>query len=161
LGRISHVLRQLLRAQGGEPPEPEPSPESDLALAPAEDREPWTTLAAREPWTAPAVTGADHAMEREIELARLEKENEELRRLLGIAPPTTRSNPQGGEEMSEHATYGSGLHAGRVQPTQPRPFEPPLTLGGFNVPRRQPVGINQPPVASLAMNQKRRPLGPP
>ncbi|KAJ7505438.1 hypothetical protein B0H11DRAFT_2154251 [Mycena galericulata] len=88
LGRISHVLRQLLRAQGGEPPEPEPtaSPEVDLTV---EAREPWTTLAAREPWAAPSVTGADHALEREIELARLEKENEELRILLGVAPAPT------------------------------------------------------------------------
>ncbi|KAJ7758525.1 hypothetical protein DFH07DRAFT_710847, partial [Mycena maculata] len=97
LGRISHVLRQLLRAQGGEPVEPEPTaaPEPDLSVAlkplAVEDREPWTTLAAREPWTAPAVTGADHALEREIELARLEKENEELRRMLGVAPLPARS----------------------------------------------------------------------
>jgi hypothetical protein len=164
LGRISHVLRQLLRAQGGEPPEPSPptSPEVDPLQPPhVEDREPWTTLAAREPWTAPAVTGADHAMEREIELARLEKENEELRRMLGIAPPQTYSTrpAQGNEDMgnaNDHGNY-SPTQAGRVQqPPQPRPFEPPLTLGGFNVPRRPPVGM-QPPSLPL----KRRPLAPP
>ncbi|KAJ7175740.1 hypothetical protein C8R46DRAFT_857998, partial [Mycena filopes] len=90
LGRISHVLRQLLRAQGGEPPEPELTAEGEAAPEVplhVDAREPWTTLAAREPWTAPSVTGADHALEREIELARLEKENEELRRMLGVAPP--------------------------------------------------------------------------
>jgi len=125
-----------------------------------EDREPWTTLAAREPWTAPAVTGADHALEREIELARLEKENEELRRMLGIAPPQTYSMrpAQGNEDMgnaNEHGNY-SPTQAGRVQQPQPRPFEPPLTLGGFNVPRRPPAGM-QPPSLPL----KRRPLAPP
>ncbi|KAJ7043995.1 hypothetical protein C8F04DRAFT_1071248 [Mycena alexandri] len=153
LGRISHVLRQLLRAQGGEPPEPEPepSPEGQSSEAPkplhVDAREPWTTLAAREPWTAPSVTGADHALEREIELARLEKENEELRRMLGVAPPQNYStrNPaqQGGEEMgnvnNEQGNH-SVMQAGRVQQSQPRPFDPPMSLGGFNTPRRPPIG---------------------
>ncbi|KAJ7254344.1 hypothetical protein B0H12DRAFT_1017084 [Mycena haematopus] len=137
LGRISHVLRQLLRAQGGELPESPPTtpPEAD-ALAPlqTEERELMRTLAAREPWATPAVTGADHALEREIELARLEKENEELRRMLGITPPPTYSTRPGGEEMGNYASY-SPLHAGR-QP-HPRPFEPPLSMGGFNSPRRK------------------------
>ncbi|KAJ6619523.1 hypothetical protein B0H10DRAFT_2026029 [Mycena sp. CBHHK59/15] len=171
LGRISRVLRQLLRAQGGEPSEPEsPVSEADpLAtskLPPLEYREPWTTLAAREPWTAPAVTGADHALEREIELARLEKENEELRRMLGIIPPhnyPTRSPTHGGEEIgnvNDHGSYNSGVNAGRVQQPQPRAFESPLALGGFNVPRRQSVGVNQAQAASLALKRV-RPLAPP
>ncbi|KAJ7645478.1 hypothetical protein DFH06DRAFT_586520 [Mycena polygramma] len=160
LGRISHVLRQLLRAQGGEPPEPSPTatPEADSSQPlPVEDREPWTTLAAREPWTAAAVTGADHALEREIELARLEKENEELRRMLGIHPPQP-SQPYaarhpGDDNTSDHGNYSP--MQGRVQQPQPRPFDPPLSLGGFNVPRR-PM---QPPATSLAL--KRRALGTP
>nr|GAT50584.1 predicted protein [Mycena chlorophos] len=87
LNRIAHVLRQLIRSQGGEPPESDPPavPTEIAGLSRAlsvEEREPWTTLAAREPWTSVDATGADHALEREIELARLEKENEELRRLL-------------------------------------------------------------------------------
>jgi len=163
LGRISRVLRQLLRAQGGELPEPSPtsesSPEADpSAPPPVEEREPWTTLAAREPWTAPAVTGADHALEREIELARLEKENEELRRMLGIAPPqtySTRPPAQGGEDANDHGNY-SPIHPGRVQQPQPRPFEPPLALGGFNA-RRPPVGMKAPATSLL----QRRPLAPP
>ncbi|KAF7365335.1 hypothetical protein MVEN_00405500 [Mycena venus] len=166
LGRISHVLRQLLRAQGGELPEPSPSspiaevePSAPLHV---EEREPWTTLAAREPWTAPAVTGADHALEREIELARLEKENEELRRMLGIAPPqqsySTRPPAQGGEDTNDHGNY-SPVHPGRVQQPQPRPFEPPLALGGFNAPRRPPVGMKTPATTSLTL--QRRPLGTP
>ncbi|KAJ7696047.1 hypothetical protein B0H17DRAFT_1178107 [Mycena rosella] len=158
LSRISHVLRQLLRAQGGEPPEPEVDPAVAVAVPdplPVEDREPWTTLAAREPWTAPTVTGADHALEREIELARLEKENEELRRMLGVAPYPARSPTHGSEETHEQSGYGQ-----RVQQPQPRPFEPPLTLGGFNLPRRQPgSSMNQAQATSLAL--KRRTLGTP
>ncbi|KAK7048248.1 hypothetical protein R3P38DRAFT_2868237 [Favolaschia claudopus] len=144
LGRISHVLRQLLRAQGGEQLE-EPSPASPPEVDPSvpqhvEEREPWTTLAAREPWTMPAVTGADYAMEREIELARLEKENEELRRMLGLSPPQTFATRHPGQlrEEDEHGNY-------RLQHPQPRQFESPLTLGGFNSPRRPPVGIHTPP----------------
>ncbi|KAJ7644029.1 hypothetical protein FB45DRAFT_896717 [Roridomyces roridus] len=136
LRRMAYGLRQLLRAQGGEPSEPEPLPEPEPEAEPAplgvEDREPWTTLAAREPWTASSVTGADHAMEREIELARLEAENQELRQLLGIAPPPPPPRGNGnGEEMEHVAAYGR------------RPFEPPLALSAFGVPRRQ-VGISQP-----------------
>ncbi|KAJ7459736.1 hypothetical protein FB451DRAFT_1141531 [Mycena latifolia] len=158
LSRISHVLRQLLRAQGGEPPEPEVDPTAapPPKPLPVEDREPWTSLAAREPWTAPTVTGADHALEREIELARLEKENEELRRMLGVAPHPARGATHEGGEV--HEGFG---HAGRVQHPQPRPFEPPLTLGGFNIPRRQPGTINQTQANSLAMKTQRRPLALP
>ncbi|KAJ7095984.1 hypothetical protein B0H15DRAFT_774547 [Mycena belliarum] len=158
LGRISHVLRQLLREQNGEPPEPEVDPAAPPAPRPlpVEDREPWTTLAAREPWTAPTVTGADHALEREIELARLEKENEELRRMLGVAPRSERNPAHGAQEVHEHGGYSQ---VGRMQHPQPRPFEPPLSLGGFNVPRRQP-GMNQPPQGGSSP-LKRRPLGAP
>ncbi|KAJ7147545.1 hypothetical protein C8R43DRAFT_1237330 [Mycena crocata] len=121
LGRISHVLRQLIRAQNGEPPEPEPTATPEVELTTVEDREPWTTLAAREPWTAPTVTAADHALEREIELARLEKENEELRRMLGIAPPQTFGSPNpNGQETGQavRAAYDSG----RVQPSSTKQF---------------------------------------
>ncbi|KAJ7288456.1 hypothetical protein C8J57DRAFT_1280297, partial [Mycena rebaudengoi] len=174
LRRISHVLRQLLRVQAGEPPEPEPEPESQPELPVAakvdlipeikalavEDREPWTTLAAREPWTAPAVTGADAALEREIELARLEKENEELRRMLGVVPPqtsATRSPIEMGNHNS-HNNFNSGV-AGRLQQPQPRAFEPPMQMGGFfSTPRRQPLGANQTQVPSIL--QRARPLGP-
>jgi hypothetical protein len=64
LARLSHILRQFLRSLGGEGVE---------QLAAHDDREPWTTSAA-----------AQHALERECELARLEKENEELRLMLDM-----------------------------------------------------------------------------
>ena len=65
LARLSHVLRQFLRSLGGEDPEQKSANE--------EDREPWNATAA-----------AQHALERECELARLEKENEELKQMLGV-----------------------------------------------------------------------------
>ncbi|RDB17913.1 hypothetical protein Hypma_000929 [Hypsizygus marmoreus] len=68
LGRISHLLRQFLRSLGGEDTDPPITPDDE-----EENREPWTSAAA-----------SDHALEREIELARLEKENEELRRMMGL-----------------------------------------------------------------------------
>ena len=64
LARLSHILRQFLRSLGGEGVE---------QLADHDDREPWTMSAA-----------AQHALERECELARLEKENEELRLMLDM-----------------------------------------------------------------------------
>ncbi|PPR05352.1 hypothetical protein CVT24_007966 [Panaeolus cyanescens] len=74
--RLSHLLRQVLRSQNGE------QIESPTDIAEEHDT--------REPWIAAA--SADHALERDIELARLEKENEELRRLLGLLPPYPRKD---------------------------------------------------------------------
>jgi len=68
LVRISHLFRQYLRSLGGEDVEPAASP-----FVNDENHEPWATSAASE-----------HALEREIELARLERENDELRRMLGL-----------------------------------------------------------------------------
>ncbi|KNZ80916.1 hypothetical protein J132_03616 [Termitomyces sp. J132] len=77
LARISRLLRQFLRSLNGE--------DLDLPIPRqnGEDhRESWTTTAASE-----------YALERETELTRLEIENEELRRMLGLAAaPTTRPN---------------------------------------------------------------------
>jgi len=70
LVRLSYLLRQVLRTQNGEDTEPPVARMDD-----DENREPWTESAA-----------SDHALERDIELARLEKENEELRRLMGLLP---------------------------------------------------------------------------
>lgn len=70
LARLSYLLRQVLRSQNGEDTE---SPGSRMDNN--ENREPWTVSAA-----------SDCALERDIELARLEKENEELRRLMGLLP---------------------------------------------------------------------------
>ncbi|KDR82697.1 hypothetical protein GALMADRAFT_134270 [Galerina marginata CBS 339.88] len=76
LVRLSHLLRQVLRSQNGEDSE-SPVTRTDNE----EDREPWIA-------SAPS----DLALERDIELARLEKENEELRRLMGLLPPIPRKD---------------------------------------------------------------------
>ena len=76
LVRLSHLLRQVLRSQNGEDTE-SPVTRTDNE----EDREPWASVAA-----------SDYALERDIELARLEKENEELRRLMGLLPPQPRKD---------------------------------------------------------------------
>ncbi|ESK89219.1 hypothetical protein Moror_5167 [Moniliophthora roreri MCA 2997] len=80
LARISRLLRQCLRAQGGED-----TPEEGQVTE---------SLYEREPWLSRDATQAEWAMEREIELARLEKENEELRRMLGMLPAQTQHAPQ-------------------------------------------------------------------
>ncbi|KAF9046425.1 hypothetical protein BJ165DRAFT_1527521 [Panaeolus papilionaceus] len=71
LVRLSHLLRQVLRSQNGEEIESPTDVEEEH-----DTRVPRITAAS-----------ADQALERDIELARLEKENEELRRLLGLLPP--------------------------------------------------------------------------
>lgn len=65
ISRLSHIMRQALRTQSGEDPDAEE-----------------------------VIATVDHALEREIELARLEKENEELRRMMGLLPPPTKEEPQ-------------------------------------------------------------------
>jgi hypothetical protein len=71
LGRLSNVLRGLLRTESGEDDE-EPPP---TRTQEEEEEEPWN-----------ATLAAEHSMEREIELARLQAENEELKQMLGILP---------------------------------------------------------------------------
>ncbi|CAK5284245.1 unnamed protein product [Mycena citricolor] len=147
LRRLAHVLRQLIREQNGEPADHASISSSQVDTTPpdtVEDREPWTTLAAREPWSAPDVTGADYALEREIELGRLEKENEQLRVLLGLLP----AQPQ--LRVMEHQIYGSSLHMGH----SPR-LSPPIPANSFNKPRLQ--GMVQPPLGSLPGTRRQAP----
>ncbi|KAH8824892.1 hypothetical protein DL96DRAFT_1500342 [Flagelloscypha sp. PMI_526] len=107
LSRMSTALRCALRSIGGEPVVEE------LLLKKSSEEAPSTTeaegssggnddlasppqslshsnadleVSEREPWTDPDNAEAEHALEREIELARLERENEELRRLAGLLP---------------------------------------------------------------------------
>jgi len=103
VARLSYLLRQLLRAQGGEDVDPPPSPADEAA-----EREPWT-----------AAEAADHALEREIELARLEKENEELRRMLGLVPPCPPPGTSVGNAGSRHQqTHGTDDQSGAFRSAQ-------------------------------------------
>lgn len=80
LVRMSHLLRQFLRSMGGEDTDP-----STTRVDDEENREPWSSVAA-----------SGHSLEREIELARLEKENEELRRMMGLV---TNQHKQSDEDL--------------------------------------------------------------
>lgn len=71
LARLSDVLRGLLRTESGEDDE-EPPP---TRTQEEEEDEPWN-----------ATLAAEHSLEREIELARLQAENEQLKQMLGILP---------------------------------------------------------------------------
>ncbi|KAK7056684.1 hypothetical protein VNI00_002401 [Paramarasmius palmivorus] len=104
LERISRLLRQCLRAQGGEdaPEERDSGPRhrqdgtntDDKSSVEEEIEEVTQSLYEREPWLSRDATQAEWAMEREIELARLEKENEELRRMLGMLPSQSQAQHQ-------------------------------------------------------------------
>lgn len=69
LARLSRLVRQFMRIIGGEDTDCPPSSENGKRI---EDFEPLTVP-----------SSAELALERECELARLELENEELRRMLG------------------------------------------------------------------------------
>jgi hypothetical protein len=67
LARLSDTLRKLLRAECGEDEEEE--------VGEGEGEEEWDGELA-----------AEHSLEREIELARLQAENEQLKQMLGLLP---------------------------------------------------------------------------
>ncbi|KAL0581035.1 hypothetical protein V5O48_001029 [Marasmius crinis-equi] len=85
LARVSRLLRQLLRTQGGENVFEEGS-SREKGTVEEELEEVTQSVYEREPWLSRDATQAEWALEREIELARLEKENEELRRMLALQP---------------------------------------------------------------------------
>jgi hypothetical protein len=72
LARLSSLLRQVLLLQNGE--------DGEECAGDGQDEDSWVDSAVTE-----------YSLERDIELARLEKENEELRRLIGVLPPQTRT----------------------------------------------------------------------
>jgi hypothetical protein len=71
LARLSQILRGLVRAENGEDDEEGPPERTEEE----EEESPWN-----------ATLAAEHSMEREIELARLQAENEQLKQMLGIVP---------------------------------------------------------------------------
>ncbi|KAK1230704.1 hypothetical protein PQX77_006201 [Marasmius sp. AFHP31] len=97
LARISRLLRQCLRVQGGEHVLEEHSSREKGSVE--EELEQVTqSLYEREPWLSRDATQAEWALEREIELARLEKENEELRRMIGL---------HAGQSLQQNSTTNS------------------------------------------------------
>ncbi|EGO05262.1 hypothetical protein SERLA73DRAFT_157852 [Serpula lacrymans var. lacrymans S7.3] len=99
LHRLSKHLRSLLRSMAGEDPSPSPPshPNGDGTVSGNEgtDDTPLEDIHALiQALDDDACTSArdDWALERECEIARLERENEQLRRLLGIDPATLAQN---------------------------------------------------------------------
>ena len=74
LARLSSLLRQVLLLQNGEDEEARVNYDGE----------------GHDGWVNSGRT--DFSLERDIELARLEKENEELRRLIGALPPQLRKD---------------------------------------------------------------------
>ncbi|KIM89386.1 hypothetical protein PILCRDRAFT_813313 [Piloderma croceum F 1598] len=108
LARLSRSFRQFMRSVGGEEvdrPSPDDSPKT-------EDFESWSV----------ASSSAELALERDCELARLEKENEELRRMLGMNMRDSRAQSSNANEpptvpSHDNRTVGTTLaRAGSAGP---------------------------------------------
>jgi len=140
LARLSCVLRHVLRIHGGE------EPESDTnECADSSDSPPPVTPTNFDENCEPgaSATGAGYALEREIELARLEKENEELRRMLGLVPsyPSRRS-------LHQQNSGSDGSVSSRMPPFEPvsRPMRIPSqpTTGSQTQQQQLPQSLSPP-----------------
>lgn len=89
LAQLSRLLRLCLRLQGGERVF---EGSGDGIGVQGRLQELLQSLYEREPWLSQDVIQAEWAMDRETELARLEKENEELRRLLDLRQTGSKPN---------------------------------------------------------------------
>jgi hypothetical protein len=94
LARLSLSLRQFMRSIGGEDQIPEPSPHSS------------------EEEQVDGTPNSDWSLERECELARLEKENEVLKRMLGVSngPGGDGEPGQGVMQMQRASPSSTGGH---------------------------------------------------
>ncbi|KAL1951226.1 hypothetical protein VTO73DRAFT_375 [Trametes versicolor] len=91
LHRLAQTLRVLLQSLNGEPSEPHPPPDEPTSAIAAPSDPLATLLDARDDW----------ALERETEISRLERENEELRRALGIDRASAEANGWLADEARE------------------------------------------------------------
>lgn len=126
ISRMSEVLRNCLREVGGERTSSEGG-EEDLDLL------------EREPWQSTEAAHAEWALEREIELARLERENEELRALI-----------MAGQTVPKQATALPSLPPSQPQPPaepEPQSSEEPSINGEAEIQeeedkKEEPVGYD-------------------
>ncbi|OSD06165.1 hypothetical protein PYCCODRAFT_1423049 [Trametes coccinea BRFM310] len=125
LHRLAHSLRALLQSLDGEPPQqfghlrligPSPDPNQEEQPPNQDASAPSSSTSASsvsssssstspESLDAPADARDDWALEREAEIARLERENEELRRALGIDRAAAEANGWLADEARE-LTFG-------------------------------------------------------
>ncbi|TDL26397.1 hypothetical protein BD410DRAFT_741712 [Rickenella mellea] len=125
LQRLSQNLRLLLRSIGGEDAEP---PEGEEEKVPTDDE---ASSEIRDDW----------ALERECEISRLEAENEELRRMLGIDVVTAREHGIAEDSYEDYRPVMPKTHAGSTSGLSafsdswgPRSPPPPQAFGIAPVP---------------------------
>ena len=143
LGQLSQKLRLFIRSLAREE---EAEPSEDII----EDERSLETLVEE-------VDRIDWALDREVEIERLEKENEELRKLLKVDAESARAQGIKDEDMQVYKfviTHGSpsshgNTHLpegwGKSPPQQQQqlmeapPGPPPVNIPGMNMPNKPPV----------------------
>ncbi|KAJ7665364.1 hypothetical protein DFH06DRAFT_1187127 [Mycena polygramma] len=120
LQRVSHLLRGMLRSMAGEDtdlPNPDDYDGSDGSLGFVDPSDLQALINALDETGQPGYTGTDGredwAFERECEIARLEQENAELRRLLGIDPESLAASGVNIDLEREPGRYASILSSRR------------------------------------------------
>ena len=153
LARLGQYLRGLSRLEGGEPVEGEedttstnepaaegPDETSVQLSAPKEDEDGQEPNSPTFEEVMVAPTSYDHALQREIELARLEQENAELRRMLGLLPSYPLRRPQAPPTESELAHRPqTAFEAGRTFERQGEQGRPPATFDPVGQGRGMPA----------------------
>jgi len=161
LQRISENLRGLLRTLAGEEADlPDTSEASNAASAAGSESDDGRGLHQTEEELLDGLLGReDWALERENEIARLEKENEELRRMLGIDRASAEANGWLEDEARElllRRHIPSSLH-GHRRDSSPGPGVPGYgSIGGL----RPPGGFDSMPhMAGLGGGNGFQPTG--
>ena len=109
VAKVSHLMRMVVRLLNGEDPVPrQPSP--SLTLSDDDQRRESRGYISVE-------EELDQVLQRETELARLEKENEELRRLVAIST-------QQPEPPATHPDLDTKVETSPVEPVAPGPQQP-------------------------------------
>ena len=109
LARLSRSFRQFMRSVGGEDAD-----RTSTNHSPKSDFESWSTVSSNAEW----------ALERDCELARLEKENEELRKMLGVEVRNSVEGRNASElprlaSVLSHDKRGQSAESAKVNPIIP------------------------------------------
>jgi len=113
--------------------------EKEVTKKPPAPALPQHDLETREPWTTRAAYSSAHALERDIELVRLETENEELRRMLGIESARRTGSDDSGKDSDENNSEQRQQQLESLEQRQGQgAFEAPLPprQGLGTIPRR-------------------------
>lgn len=183
LQRLSENLRALLQSLSGEDPQSSDRPQHDTDSIAAEDSE-RHTVPHEQDLLDKLLDRDDWALERESEIARLEKENEELRKILGIDRASAEANGWLQDEPHElmmlsrrHSPFPTrrpdSPRLGSVSLSRPPNFDamPPgggmggrngsMLLSGNNMPRTMQMQMREAQGRRIAMfGQRGRGAGP-